>query len=819
MRLKLKNLQTRSVLMIALVLFLALGLNTAALTFVAFDKFKSALHSKIIAIGEGMEREIEKALNLGITLEYIEGANEKLNELVSRDKDIAYSMVIDTKGKVLFHNDESMLGKELKDKVTMDAASSNKLLIQHSDSFYDISLPLNDADDKQTGALRVGIKASSINAKIYKLIFWALGVSVLSFLFAIVVIYFSVSKFITKPIIHMERAMGQIASGDFTQFIPTNSTKDEIRKVIEAVNNMAGKMKETIGEAIASTYRISTYTEKVSEASRKIAQSAQEEASAAEETTSSIEEMAASIAQVAKNTEALATNVDETSATIGEMAASIEQVGKNAERMNEAVEITSATVEQMLASIELTARNTGAMTESVSETSMTVENLLASIEQISKNTESLKHLVAETSTTIEEMMRTVKEVAGRIEQASNLSEKAFTEAEEGGKSIYQGIESLQNIGKTTEKTMGIIQNLGKRSEEIGSIVEVIDEIADQTNLLALNAAIEAARAGDAGRGFAVVAEEIRKLAERSMEATKEIAGVIRQVQAETDVAVNAIEQTYKEGKEGISLAGKSKDAFSRIIEVVRNTSELTKEIATSASQLSMAAGHVLKYIVDMNTSTEEVTSGVREQADGAGNIRTILEKMNKMVQEINISAKEQAIGGKQIRQAIETMKAMVNEVNLAVKEQIGGTKQIVQAVDAMSRMTQEVANATTEQKLGGETVVKAMEGMSRIAGENLKISQEMAKAVDDTISQMENLQYILSNFRIHTNSRQRCWDIMRCPIEVRQKCPAYESEEDRCWLITGTWCNGVQQGDVKAKLRNCMTCEAFKVIQEIEATN
>ena len=109
--------------------------------------------------------------------------------------------------------------------------------------------------------------------------------------------------------------------------------------------------------------------------------------------------------------------------------------------------------------------------------------------------------------------------------------------------------------------MGIIQNLGKRSEEIGSIVEVIDEIADQTNLLALNAAIEAARAGDAGRGFAVVAEEIRKLAERSMEATKEIANVIKQVQSETETAIKATEETYREGKGGIVLAGQSRDAF------------------------------------------------------------------------------------------------------------------------------------------------------------------------------------------------------------------------------------------------------------------
>jgi len=159
------------------------------------------------------------------------------------------------------------------------------------------------------------------------------------------------------------------------------------------------------------------------------------------------------------------------------------------------------------------------------------------------------------------------------------------------------------------------------------------------------------------------------------------------------------------------------------------------------------------------------------------------------------------------------MKLSVQEVSMAVKEQVSGSKQIVQAVEVMNTMTQSVANSTMEQKLGGETIVKAMEGMSHIASENLKLSSELRATAEDTLFQVENLQYIISNFRIHSNGNQRCWDILRCPETARQKCPAYMSQEDRCWLITGTWCKGVQQGDARSKIRSCMTCEAFKVIQ------
>ncbi len=630
-----------------------------------------------------------------------------------------------------------------------------------------------------------------------------------------VLIAFLLSSSITGPLSSGLKVVNKISGGDLSARVSVRG-KDEMAELLSATNTMADNLKDLINNAVRSSYHVAITADKVAKSSNHIAASAQEEAAATDETTASMEEMAASIAQVAKNTEALATNVDETSSTINEMAASIEQVGKSAEMMGGSVDETSATIEQMLVSGEQTAKNTGMMTEAVSETSLTVENLLSSIEQISKNTESLKNMVLETSGTIEEMTRTVKEVSGRIEGANKLSQGAFNEAEEGGKAIYKSIESLQNIGTTTEKTMNLIQNLGKRSEDIGSIIEVIDEIADQTNLLALNAAIEAARAGDAGRGFAVVAEEIRKLAERSMEATKEIAGVIKQVQNETETAIKATEETYREGRGGIALAESSRDAFTGIIGSVKESSEFIQGIARSAAELNRAIEQVMKYVVDMNSSTEQVATAVKDQVSGAGDIRLSLEKMNKMVQEVYIAAKEQSIGGRQIREVVERMKNIAHEVGVAVKEQVGGTKQIVQAIDIMHNMTQSVANAASEQKQGGETIVRAMEGMSHISAGNLKLSKDMVAVAEETLFQIENLQYSISGFRTSSNGNKKCWDIMNCPSASRQKCPAFNSPEDRCWQITGTWCKGAQQGDARAKLRNCMTCEAFRVIQGIE---
>lgn len=627
-----------------------------------------------------------------------------------------------------------------------------------------------------------------------------------------VVIGTFLSRSIIRPLSKGVAVVNRLANGDLTAHNATTS-RDEIGQLLAATNRMAANLRDIVKGATNSSYHVAASAEKVVDGSTGIKKSAQDEADAVDVTMSSVEQMAASVSMVARHTGDLAANVAETSATIDEMAASIEQVGKSAEAMAASVDQTTATIGQMLASLDATARNSASMTEAVGETSLTVENLLTSVEQIGRNTESLKAMVTETSSTIEEMTRTVKEVSGRIEGANRLSQTAYIDAEEGGKAIFRSIESLHNMGKSTERIMDIIQNLGKRSEEIGSIVEVIDDIADQTNLLALNAAIEAARAGDTGRGFAVVADEIRKLAERSMAATKEIAGVIRVVQGDTDSAIKVTEETYREGKGNITLAENSRDAFTSIIASMKDSSDVMHGVARSTSEINTAIEHVMKFVIDMNASTEEVASGVRSQMSETGSIRNSLDNMNKLVKEVTAATTEQSLGGNQIRQAVDRVRDIVREVGIAVKEQVGGTRQIVQSVEVMHSMTQGVASATADQKSGGETIVNAMEGISRISSVNLDLSKGMVEVAKDTLFQIENLQYSLSGFRINADSDRRCWELMNCPVASREKCPAHNSEEERCWLITGTWCKGVQQGDARAKLRNCMTCNAFRTIQ------
>jgi methyl-accepting chemotaxis protein len=169
---------------------------------------------------------------------------------------------------------------------------------------------------------------------------------------------------------------------------------------------------------------------------------------------------------------------------------------------------------------------------------------------------------------------------------------------------------MRSIAESVSSTAKKVDELGQSSDQIGRIIGVIDDIADQTNLLALNAAIEAARAGEQGRGFAVVADEVRKLAERTTKATKEIAEMMRTVQEETKVAVAAMEQGTKQVEEGVTTTSRAGDSLKQIIHMSEQVGEMITHIATAATEQSSATEEI-------NNNMDQIAKLVKESVAGA----------------------------------------------------------------------------------------------------------------------------------------------------------------------------------------------------------
>jgi methyl-accepting chemotaxis protein len=242
------------------------------------------------------------------------------------------------------------------------------------------------------------------------------------------------------------------------------------------------------------------------------------------------------------------------------------------------------------------------------------------------------------ATAMREMSSTVLQVSENSQKASDSSHKAAEAARQGGQVVEQTLATMRSIADSTKNVASRVTELGKSSEQIGKIVAVIDDIADQTNLLALNAAIEAARAGEQGRGFAVVADEVRKLAERTTKATKEIATMIESIQVETKNAVQAMELGNREVQVGVEKTAASGAALEEIIKMAQQVGDMISQIATAATQQSSATEQVNANISQISSLTQESSSAADQTAKACTDLSGLALDLQNLVGQFKLAS-------------------------------------------------------------------------------------------------------------------------------------------------------------------------------------
>jgi methyl-accepting chemotaxis protein len=195
---------------------------------------------------------------------------------------------------------------------------------------------------------------------------------------------------------------------------------------------------------------------------------------------------------------------------------------------------------------------------------------------------------------------------------------------------------MKRIAQVVEVSAGTVKELGKSSDQIGEIIGVIDDIADQTNLLALNAAIEAARAGEQGRGFAVVADEVRKLAERTTKATKEIAGMIKKIQSDTAGAVASMEEGTAEVKQGMKLADRAGASLQEIVGVSQKVTDMVTQIAAASEEQSSASEQISKNVEGISKVTGETAQGTQQIARAAEDLNRLTDNLQRLIEQFTV---------------------------------------------------------------------------------------------------------------------------------------------------------------------------------------
>lgn len=244
----------------------------------------------------------------------------------------------------------------------------------------------------------------------------------------------------------------------------------------------------------------------------------------------------------------------------------------------------------------------------------------------------------EVATAIQEMSATIQQTAKNVGEVSANAKKAGEIAHIGESVVKQTVEGMERISNVVKRATETVQKLGNSSDEIGEIIQVINDIADQTNLLALNAAIEAARAGEQGRGFAVVADEVRKLAERTTKATKEIATMIQQIQQDTVEAVTSINSGYEEVEKGKELANNAGQTLEQIIVASEKVVTEVEQVAAASEELSSAAEQITGSLENINHIAMRSSDGTQHITSATEDLNGLTSSLQKLLSQFNIAA-------------------------------------------------------------------------------------------------------------------------------------------------------------------------------------
>jgi methyl-accepting chemotaxis protein len=399
--------------------------------------------------------------------------------------------------------------------------------------------------------------------------------------------------------------------------------------------------------------------------------------------------------------------------TVGRIAENAVGVNSASVQLATAARESGQATSQIASTIQQVARGTTQQTEAVTSTAATIDQMTRAIEGVAKGSQDQNRAVRQAGQLTGELSQAIKKIeeTGRVQAVGATQAVEITKA--SAKTVEKTIQGMQNIKARVGQSVEKVHDLGQRSDQIGMIVETINDIASQTNLLALNAAIEAARAGEHGKGFAVVADEVRKLAEKSAGATKEIAALINGIQQTVGEAVNAMNESAREVENGVALANLSGESLGSILEAGVGGKKMGEEIVIAAEKVGRLANELVGVMDNVSVVVESNTSAMEEMTAHSGKVTQAIENIASVSEENSAAVEE-------VSASAEEMSAQVEDVNSSAQS-------LANMADALQQIVAQFKLADDEQSKMKPSAPKAAGQLSHLASPTGASANHMKK--------------------------------------------------------------------------------------------
>lgn len=499
-------------------------------------------------------------------------------------------------------------------------------------------------EDEQSTAALVRSRTIFMGAVFFGVL---VGVGVLSFLIA---------RQILGVVASVQCAANRLAQGDLTVQVPAQG-RDELGQLAQSINQSI----QSLGGVLLQARRV-----------------AQQVSQQVNDATQSLTQMAAGAQQV--------------SGSVDDAARGVNQMARETQRSNEMMTQLRAVVQEVSRGAEQTAQAAQNGVQQMGEVARVVREVAQGAEQTAQAASAgveRMHAIASR----------IRETFQQLQQTQHSANQASEVAHQGRSALQQSQQVMLDIDRQTRHVAAELQELANLSASIGGILQTIEEIARQTNLLALNAAIEAARAGEAGRGFAVVAEEVRRLAERSAVATREIQSIIQQVLGKTEQTVQAMEQSLNAVQSGAQVSQEVANGLGAILQAVETITQQVEQSAQSMNAVQNATDSTMHEIEQIAAIAQQSSAASEEMLASA-------EATSTALQQIAAIAQQSSAGTQEMTASVDTTSGALHQMASIAQQVAAGSQQVSAAVQEQTSAIQQLTRQMDQARAAVESLMQ-----------------------------------------------------------------------------------------------------------------